>query len=89
MENSNEEQEALVVKSWNSMKKNAGELGLKFFLRIFKEEGFRHPTREKPKAQTPYHDRLCYDTVRESNMKDLGATHFKCGVVDEHFEERS
>ena len=28
-----EEQEALVVKSWNSMKKNAGELGLKFFLK--------------------------------------------------------
>ena len=26
-----EEQEALMVKSWNSMKKNAGELGLKFF----------------------------------------------------------
>ncbi|KAK2665245.1 hypothetical protein Ddye_003819 [Dipteronia dyeriana] len=31
-----EEQEALVVKSWNAMKKkNTGELGLKFFLRIF------------------------------------------------------
>ncbi|GMY05881.1 non-symbiotic hemoglobin [Fagus crenata] len=30
-----EEQEALVVKSWNVMKKNAGELGLKFFLKIF------------------------------------------------------
>ncbi|XP_034681514.1 hemoglobin-2 [Vitis riparia] len=30
-----EEQEALVVKSWNSMKKNSGELGLKFFLKIF------------------------------------------------------
>ncbi|KAG5548023.1 hypothetical protein RHGRI_013651 [Rhododendron griersonianum] len=30
-----EEQEALVVKSWNSMKKNAGELSLKFFLRVF------------------------------------------------------
>ncbi|GFY95072.1 Non-symbiotic hemoglobin like [Actinidia chinensis var. chinensis] len=30
-----EEQEALVVKSWNSMKKNAAELGLKFFLKIF------------------------------------------------------
>jgi len=28
-----EEQEALVVKSWNAMKKNAPELGLKFFLR--------------------------------------------------------
>ncbi|XVE67417.1 hypothetical protein DITRI_Ditri08aG0159100 [Diplodiscus trichospermus] len=30
-----EEQEALVVKSWNVMKKNAAELGLKFFLKIF------------------------------------------------------
>ncbi|OWM83778.1 hypothetical protein CDL15_Pgr004209 [Punica granatum] len=30
-----EEQEALVVKSWSVMKKNAGELGLKFFLKIF------------------------------------------------------
>ncbi|RVX12150.1 Plastid division protein PDV2 [Vitis vinifera] len=29
-----EEQEALVVKSWSSMKKNAGELSLKFFLRL-------------------------------------------------------
>lgn len=28
-----EEQEALVVKSWGAMKKNAAELGLKFFLR--------------------------------------------------------
>jgi len=28
-----EDPEALMVKSWNSMKKNAGELGLKFFLR--------------------------------------------------------
>ncbi|CAA2988574.1 non-symbiotic hemoglobin 1 [Olea europaea subsp. europaea] len=30
-----EEQEALVVKSWNVMKKNAGEWGLKFFIKIF------------------------------------------------------
>ncbi|KAI4376031.1 hypothetical protein MLD38_013831 [Melastoma candidum] len=29
------EQEALVVKSWNSMKKDAGDIGLKFFFRIF------------------------------------------------------
>lgn len=28
-----EEQEALVVKSWTTMKKNAGELALKFFLK--------------------------------------------------------
>lgn len=26
-----EEQEALVVKSWNAMKKNSGDLSLKFF----------------------------------------------------------
>ncbi|KAL8137274.1 hypothetical protein V2J09_003275 [Rumex salicifolius] len=30
-----EEQEALVVKSWGVMKKNAGELGLKLFLKVF------------------------------------------------------
>ncbi|CAN6544201.1 unnamed protein product [Malus baccata var. baccata] len=30
-----EEQETLVVKSWGVMKKNAAELGLKFFLKIF------------------------------------------------------
>lgn len=28
-----EEQEALVVKSWNAMKKNAADLALKFFLK--------------------------------------------------------
>lgn len=28
-----EEQEALVTNSWKVMKKNSGELGLKFFLR--------------------------------------------------------
>ncbi|PKA65954.1 Non-symbiotic hemoglobin 2 [Apostasia shenzhenica] len=30
-----EEQEALVIQSWNVMKKDAGALSLKFFLRIF------------------------------------------------------
>ncbi|CAO2815108.1 unnamed protein product [Amaranthus hypochondriacus] len=30
-----EEQEALVIKSWNVMKKNSAELGLKMFLKIF------------------------------------------------------
>ncbi|KAK4284614.1 hypothetical protein QN277_001420 [Acacia crassicarpa] len=30
-----QEQEALVVKSWQVMKKNSAELGLKFFLKIF------------------------------------------------------
>lgn len=25
-------------------------------------------------------------TVRESNLKRIGAVHFKTGVVDEHFE---
>ncbi|KAJ8450856.1 hypothetical protein Cgig2_032481 [Carnegiea gigantea] len=30
-----EEQEALVVKSWNIMKKNSAELGLKLFLKVF------------------------------------------------------
>ncbi|KAI0522440.1 hypothetical protein KFK09_004819 [Dendrobium nobile] len=30
-----EEEEALVLKSWNTMKKDVATLGLKFFLRIF------------------------------------------------------
>ncbi|XP_051134058.1 hemoglobin-2 [Andrographis paniculata] len=30
-----EEEEALVIKSWNSMKSNSGEWALKFFLKVF------------------------------------------------------
>ncbi|KAK4849120.1 hypothetical protein QYF36_021083 [Acer negundo] len=106
-----EEQEALVVKSWNAMKKkNPGELGLKFFLRIFEiapssKKLFKFlkdsdvPVEQnpqlKPHAMTVF-VMTCESavqlrkagkaTVRESTLKDLGATHLKYGVVDEHFE---
>ncbi|RVW48423.1 Non-symbiotic hemoglobin 1 [Vitis vinifera] len=105
-----EEQEALVVKSWSSMKKNAGELSLKFFLRIFeiapsakKLFSFLRdsdvPPEQNPKLKPhalSVFVMTCESaiqlrkagrvTVRESNLIDLGATHFKYGVVDEHFE---
>lgn len=105
-----EEQEALVVKSWNSMKKNAGELGLNFFLKIFeiapsakKLFSFLRdsnvPLEQNPKLK-PHAMSVFVMTcesavqlrkagkvvVRESTLKKLGATHFKYGVVDEHFE---
>ena len=105
-----EEQEALVVKSWNSMKKNAGELGLKFFLRIFdiapsakklftflrdSDVPVEQNPKLKPHAMTVF-VMTCESavqlrkagkvTVRESSLKDMGATHSKYGVVDEHFE---
>ncbi|PKI58811.1 hypothetical protein CRG98_020801 [Punica granatum] len=105
-----EEQEALVVKSWNRIRKDAAELGLKFFLRIFEIapsakklftflKDSEVPLEKNPKlkshAMTVF-VMTCESavqlrkegkvTVRESNLKDLGATHFKYGVVDEHFE---
>lgn len=105
-----EEQEALVVKSWKAMKKDAGELGLKFFLRIFEiapsaKRLFKFlqetdgPAEKNPKLKahaTTVFVMTCESavqlrkagkvTVRESNLKDMGATHFKYGVADEHFE---
>ncbi|KAJ0010142.1 hypothetical protein Pint_34560 [Pistacia integerrima] len=105
-----EEQEALVVKSWNSMKKDAGELGVKFFLRIFEiapsakklfsflrdsDVPVEQNPKLKPHAMTVF-VMTCESavqlrtagkvTVKESTLKDLGATHLKYGVVDEHFE---
>ncbi|KAF9675973.1 hypothetical protein SADUNF_Sadunf09G0089800 [Salix dunnii] len=105
-----EEQEALVVKSWSAMKKNASELGLKFFLKIFEiapsaQKLFSFlrdstvPVEQNPKLK-PHAMSVfimtCESavqlrkagkvTVRESSLKKLGATHFKYGVVDEHFE---
>ncbi|XP_019169478.1 PREDICTED: non-symbiotic hemoglobin 1 [Ipomoea nil] len=107
-----EEQEALVVKSWESMKKDAGEWGLKFFLRIFeiapsakklfpflRDDDSGTPLRQNAKLKT--HAKSVFVmtceaavqlrkagkvVVRESSLKRLGATHFKYGVVDEHFE---
>nr|GMD05066.1 non-symbiotic hemoglobin 1 [Ipomoea batatas] len=107
-----EEQEALVVKSWESMKKDAGEWGLKFFLRIFeiapsakklfsflRDDSSAAPLHQNAKLKT--HAKSVFVmtceaavqlrkagkvVVRESSLKRLGATHFKYGVVDEHFE---
>ncbi|XP_020552754.1 non-symbiotic hemoglobin 1 [Sesamum indicum] len=105
-----EEQEALVTKSWNVMKKNAAELGLKFFLRIFEiapsakklftflkdlDGPLEQNPKLKPHAMTVFVmtcesavqlRRAGKVTVKDSTLKDLGATHFKYGVVDEHFE---
>ncbi|KAK9136422.1 hypothetical protein Syun_015752 [Stephania yunnanensis] len=105
-----EEQEALVVKSWSVMKKNVGDLGMKFFLRIFeiapsakKLFSFLRdsdvPLEKNPKLR-PHATTVFVMTceaatqlrkagkvvVKDSTLKDLGATHFKYGVVDEHFE---
>ncbi|KAK9287018.1 hypothetical protein L1049_015426 [Liquidambar formosana] len=105
-----EEQEALVIKSWNSMKKNAGELGLKFFLRVFEiapsakklfsflrdsDVPLEQNPKLKPHAMSVF-VMTCESavqlrkagkvTVRESNLKELGANHLKYGVAGEHFE---
>ncbi|XP_077233206.1 hemoglobin 1 [Tasmannia lanceolata] len=105
-----EEQEALVVKSWNAMRKDARELGLKFFLRVFdiapstkrlfsflrdSDVPLENNTRLKAHAMSVF-VMTCETavnlrkagkvTVRESSLKDLGATHFNYGIVDEHFE---
>nr|AZL41264.1 class I non-symbiotic haemoglobin [Datisca glomerata] len=105
-----EEQEALVVKSWTVMKKNAAELGLKFFLKIFEiapsaqnlfsflkdsNVPLEQNPKLKPHAMSVF-TMTCESavqlrkagkvTVRESSLKKLGATHYKYGVVSEHFE---
>ncbi|KAL7082690.1 hypothetical protein ACP275_14G116900 [Erythranthe tilingii] len=105
-----EEQEALVTKSWNVMKRNASELGLKFFLRIFeiapsakKLFSFLNDSdiplelnpKLKPHAITVF-VMTCESaiqlrkagkvTIKDSTLRDLGTTHFKYGVADEHFE---
>ncbi|KAK4793266.1 hypothetical protein SAY86_023701 [Trapa natans] len=105
-----EGQEALVVKSWNSMKQDAAELGHKFFLRIFEIapsakklfsflKDSEVPLEKNPKlkshAMTVF-VMTCESavqlrkagrvTVNEFNLRDLGATHLKHGVMDEHFE---
>ncbi|KAL9296452.1 hypothetical protein ACSQ67_022348 [Phaseolus vulgaris] len=127
-----EEQEALVLKSWEAMKNNSGELGLKFFTKILEiapeaKQLFSFlkdsnvPLEENPKIK-PHAKAVfvmfstisyiilvyCYQfilflllqtcdsasqlrkagkvTVRESNLKKLGASHFKAGVIAEHFK---
>ncbi|KAJ1410431.1 Leghemeoglobin, iron-binding site [Sesbania bispinosa] len=105
-----EEQEALVVKSWNAMKKNSAELSLKFFAKILEiapaakqlfsflrdsDVPLEQNPKLKPHAMSVFL-MTCESavqlrkagkvTVRESNLKKLGATHYKYGVVAEHFE---
>ncbi|KAJ0981795.1 hypothetical protein J5N97_010050 [Dioscorea zingiberensis] len=104
------EQEALVVKSWDVMKKDAAALGLKLFLRIFeiapsarrlfsflRDSDVALDKNPKLKAhamavfvmtcESAVQLRKAGEvTVRESTLKKLGASHFKHGVVDEHFE---
>ncbi|XP_054795600.1 non-symbiotic hemoglobin-like [Prosopis cineraria] len=105
-----QEQEDLVVKSWDVMKKNSAEIALKFFLKIFEIapsaqnlfsflRDSKVPLEQNPKLK-PHAVNVfvmtCESavqlrkagkvTVRESNLKRLGAVHFKSGVVDEHFE---
>ncbi|QCD88509.1 non-symbiotic hemoglobin 1-like [Vigna unguiculata] len=105
-----EEQEALVLKSWEAMKKNSGELSVKFFKKILEIappaknlfsflRDSNVPLEENPKlkphaisvfvmtcdsaAQLRKAGKV---TVRESSLKKLGASHFKAGVIAEHFE---
>ncbi|KAL3614150.1 Non-symbiotic hemoglobin 1 [Castilleja foliolosa] len=105
-----EEQEALVVKSWNLMKKDAGEWALKFFLKVFEIapsatklfsflKDSNVPLEQNPKLK-PHARAVLVMTceaavqlrkagkvvIRDASLKKLGATHFKYGVVDEHFE---
>nr|QAX32746.1 leghemoglobin [Astragalus canadensis] len=105
-----EEQEALVVNSWNAIKKNSGELSVKFFKRVLEiappakqmfsflrdsNVPLEENPRLKPHAMSVFL-MTCESaaqlrkagtvTVRESNLKKLGATHLKSGVKDEHFE---
>ncbi|KAL6581460.1 Non-symbiotic hemoglobin 1 [Orobanche minor] len=105
-----EEQEALVVKSWNAMKKDSAELSFKFFSKILEiappaknlfsflknsEVPLDQNPKLKPHAMSVFL-MTCESaaqlrksgkvTVRESNLKKLGATHFKKGVPPQHFE---
>ncbi|KAL3814168.1 hypothetical protein ACJIZ3_015436 [Penstemon smallii] len=92
------------------MKKNAGELGLKLFLRIFEiapsaqnlfsflkdsDVPLDQNPKLKPHAITVFVmvgesavqlRKSGKITLKDSKLEDLGATHFKYGVVDEHFE---
>lgn len=105
-----EEQEALVVKSWKAMKKDAAKLGFKFFLKVFeiapsakklftflRDSNVPLEQNQKLKAHAiNVFVMTCESairlreagnvTVRDSNLKDLGAVHLTYGVVDEHFE---
>ncbi|RVW20816.1 Non-symbiotic hemoglobin 1 [Vitis vinifera] len=79
-----EEQEALVVKSWNSMKKNAGGLGLKFFLKIFEiapsaKKLFSFLKDSKTCESVVQHRKADKVTMRDSTLKKLG---YKVCIVE-------
>ncbi|XP_057837441.1 non-symbiotic hemoglobin 1-like [Cryptomeria japonica] len=105
-----DEQGVLVKKSWKAMKKNAGELGFTFFLRIFEiapsakrlfsflqdsEVPLEKNLKLKAHALSVF-TMTCESAVQlaesgsikvpESTLKELGAVHFKSGVVDEHYD---
>ncbi|KAL6498058.1 hypothetical protein OROGR_028455 [Orobanche gracilis] len=105
-----EEQEALVLKSWNAMKKDSEELSFKFFSKVLeiapsaknlfsflKDSDI--PLDQNPKLKP--HARSVFlmtcesavqlrkagkVTVKESNLKKLGAIHFKKGIRPADFQ---
>ncbi|KAI0488481.1 hypothetical protein KFK09_028314 [Dendrobium nobile] len=92
-----EEEEALVFKSWNTMKKDVATLCLKFFLRYLR----LHPWLQSssPSCKTHrFHLRRTksskamqclsssWFTVRETTLKKIGTKHVVYGVLDELFE---
>ncbi|XP_015952067.1 non-legume hemoglobin [Arachis duranensis] len=104
-----EEQEALVVNSWDVLKNNSADLGLKFFLKIFSAapaatalfsylKDSKVPLDQNPKLKT--HATIVFvmigesaiqlrktgKAMDESDLKHLGAVHFKFGVLHEHFQ---
>ncbi|EAY98709.1 hypothetical protein OsI_20641 [Oryza sativa Indica Group] len=96
-----ETQEELVLRSWQSMKKDSESIALKFFLRIFeiapaakqmfsflRDSGDDVPLESHPKAcESATQLRKTGDVkVREATLRRLGATHVKAGVADAHFE---
>ncbi|KAL6334523.1 hypothetical protein AAG906_018015 [Vitis piasezkii] len=76
------------------MKKNVGELGLKFFLKIFEIA----PSAQKwfsflMNSKVPLEKNLKLKShamvvfvMRDSTLKKLGVGHYKSGVLDEHYE---
>ncbi|MED6168355.1 hypothetical protein PIB30_010978 [Stylosanthes scabra] len=104
-----EEQEALVVNSWEVLKNNSADLGLKLFLKIFSAvpeavalfsylKDSKVPLDQNPKLKT--HATIVFimigesavqlrkagKAMEESDLKHLGAVHFKLGVLNEHFQ---
>ncbi|XP_006649689.1 non-symbiotic hemoglobin 3-like [Oryza brachyantha] len=105
-----EEQEGLVIKSWNIMKDDSANIGHRFFLKIFEvapsaRELFSFlrnsdvPLEKNPRLKAHAMSVFVMTceaaaqlrntgkvTVGDTTLKRLGATHFKKGVSDAHFE---